>query len=349
MLPRIALTLGDVAGIGPEIVARAVADDRLRNCCRPIVVGNPVVFHRAMSLTGASFELQTVVNLNEIDWSSSRIPCWNPSAVDVTSIPDARINGRAGRAAYDYLVASTHAALLGEVEGITTAPLNKAALHAAGLDYPGHTEILAAECGVTEFAMMLYLPSGGAIHGPDGLGVAHVTLHTSIRSVPDLLTIPHILETIQLVDRFLKRIGCHTPRVGVCALNPHGGEGGLFGNEEATVIAPAVDMARSQGIVATGPIPADALLRRAVQGEFDGVAAMYHDQGHIALKLIGFDRAVNVTLGLPVVRTSPSHGTAFDIAWQGQASCLGFVEAVRTAAMITASKSARPNTAVRPQ
>lgn len=349
MLPRIALTLGDVAGIGPEIVARAVADDRLRRCCRPVVVGDPGVFRRAMSLAGTPFELQTAATLNEIDWNSSRIPCWNPSTVDVTSVPDARIDARAGRAAYDYLVASTHAALQGQVEAITTAPLNKAALHAAGLNYPGHTEILAAECGVSEFAMMLYLPCGGAIQGADGLGVAHVTLHTSIRSVPDLLSIPHIVETIQLVDRFLKRIGCRSPRVGVCALNPHGGEGGLFGDEESTLIAPAVDLARSQGIDATGPIPADALLRRAVHGEFDGVAAMYHDQGHIALKLIGFERAVNVTLGLPVVRTSPSHGTAFDIAWQGKASCLGFVEAVRTAAMITASESAQSSTATRPQ
>ena len=179
--------------------------------------------------------------------------------------------------------------------------------------------------------MMLYLPSGGAIHGPDGLGVAHVTLHTSIRSVPDLLTIPHILETIQLVDRFLKRIGCHTPRVGVCALNPHGGEGGLFGNEEATLIAPAVDMARSQGIVATGPIPADALLRRAVHGEFDGVAAMYHDQGLPVLKYASFGAGVNITLGLPIIRTSVDHGTALDIAGRGMADAGSLLEAVKLA------------------
>ena len=189
--------------------------------------------------------------------------------------------------------------------------------------------------------MMLYLPPGEPLRGPFGLGVAHVTLHTSIKSVPGLLTTPHIEETIHLIDRFLKRVGCVSPRVGVCALNPHAGEEGLFGDEEATLIAPAVEAARLAGVLASGPIPADALLRRAVHGEFDGVAAMYHDQGHIALKLIGFERAVNVTLGLPIVRTSPSHGTAFDIAWQGHARADGFIEAVRTAAMLATHADTR--------
>lgn len=338
MLPRIALTLGDVTGIGPEIVARAIADDRLRSCCRPVVVGHPELFQRAVLLVGTPLDVVSVTSLEAIDWSSSAIPCWNPSEIDAASIPIANIDARAGQAAYDYLVASTRAALQEKIDAITTAPLNKAALHAAGLDYPGHTEILAKECGVDEFAMMLYLPPGEPLKGPCGLGVAHVTLHTSIKSVPGLLNIDHIRETIQLIDRFLKRVGCEQPRIGVCALNPHGGEGGLFGNEEATLISPAVEEARRLGVNATGPIPADALLRRAVYGEFDGVAAMYHDQGHIALKLIGFERAVNVTLGLPIVRTSPSHGTAFDIAWQGKARAEGFIEAVRTAAALVQSK-----------
>ncbi len=334
MLPRIALTVGDVAGIGPEVVARAINDPRLRDCCRPIVVGHPVVFRRALQLIDSSCDIIPVVELDAIDWSLTAVPCWNPSAVAADRVLIGAIDAQAGRAAYDYLVASTRAALAGQLDAITTAPLNKAALHAAGLDYPGHTEILASECNVDEFAMMLYLPPGPPLRGSHGLGVAHVTLHTSIRSVPGLLSTVHIRETIQLIDRFLRRVGCDAPRVGVCALNPHGGEGGLFGDEEGTLIAPAVEAARALGVDATGPIPADALLRRAVMGEFDGVAAMYHDQGHIALKLIGFERAVNVTLGLPIVRTSPSHGTAFDIAWQGKASAEGFLEAVRTAAVL---------------
>ncbi len=339
MSPRIALTLGDVAGIGPEVVARSLADERLLAFCRPIVVGHPGVLCRALALIGSSETVREVKSLDEADSAVSGIACWNPANDDAAFVPVGCIDSRAGRAAYDYLVAATRAALRGEIEAITTAPLNKAALHAAGLHYPGHTEILAEECGVREFAMMLYLPPGEPLRGPFGLGVAHVTLHTSIRSVPGLLTAPHIAETIHLIDRFLKRVGCQSPRVGVCALNPHAGEEGLFGDEEATLIAPAVEATRRAGVNAIGPIPADALLRRAVHGEFDGVAAMYHDQGHIALKLIGFERAVNVTLGLPIVRTSPSHGTAFDIAWQGVARAEGFIEAVRTAAMLVTSRS----------
>jgi len=339
MIPRIALTLGDVAGIGPEIVARAVVDDRLRQCCRPFVVGHPDVFRRAAKMVGLGRDIRSVASIEEIDWTESSIPCWNPSNVDAGAVSVGAIDPRAGQAAYDYLVAATRSTLRGQCEAITTAPLNKAALHAAGLNYPGHTEILAEECGVREFAMMLYLPSGEPLRSPHGLGVAHVTLHTSIRSVPDLLNTPQIRETIELVHKFLMRIGCQSPRVGVCALNPHGGESGLFGDEESRLIAPAVQLARRNGIDATGPIPADALLRRAVYGEFDGVVAMYHDQGHIALKLIGFERAVNVTLGLPIIRTSPSHGTAFDIAWQGHARADGFLEAVRTAAMLFESRN----------
>jgi len=338
-LPRIAFTLGDVAGIGPEVVAKALVDRRLRSVCRPIVVGDPAVLERAMQQADAVTSVTPVTSLTDVDWTRSDVPCWNPSSVNAADVPLGRINARAGQAAYDYLVESTRATLQKDLDAITTAPLNKAALHAAGLNFPGHTEILAKECQVDEFAMMLYLPPGVPLLGANGLGVAHVTLHTSIRSVPGILNVTHIRETIQLIDRFLKRIGCPTPRVGVCALNPHGGEEGLFGDEESTLIAPAVAAARESGVNAIGPIPADALLRRAVHGEFDGVAAMYHDQGHIALKLIGFERAVNVTLGLPIVRTSPSHGTAFDIAGKGLARADGFIEAALTATQLVASQS----------
>ena len=338
MPPRIALTLGDVAGIGPEVIARGIVHPRLKGICRPVVVGHPVVLDRAIRLIGAAIDVVPVKHLAEIDWTRPALHCWNPSDVDVTGVTVGTIDARAGRAAYDYLVAATHAALAGDIDAITTAPLNKAALHAAGLNFPGHTEILARECGVSEFAMMLYLPAGAPLKGPYGLGVAHVTLHTSIRSVPGLLSVTQIRETIVLVSNFLKQVGCSSPRVGVCALNPHAGEEGLFGDEESTLIAPAVADARQLGINATGPVPADALLRRAVEGEFDGVAAMYHDQGHIALKLIGFERAVNVTLGLSIVRTSPSHGTAFDIAWRGIARADGLVEAVRTAVQLVETK-----------
>ena len=253
--------------------------------------------------------------------------------VSVAELPSGRVHAKGGRAAYDWVIAAIDGARSGRVEGITTAPLSKAALHAAGFDYPGHTEILAERCGADQHAMMLYVPPGGVVQGPVGLGIAHVTLHTSIASVPQLLTTERVSETIDLVDHFLRRIGCRNPRIGVCALNPHAGEGGLFGCEEARIIAPAVAASGR----ASGPFPADTLIRDAVRGKFDGVVAMYHDQGHIALKLIAFGSAVNVTLGLPIVRTSPSHGTAFDIAWQGRAEATGMVGAILAAAKLSAT------------
>ncbi len=339
-LPRVALTLGDVAGIGPEIIARAVIDPRLYHWCRPVVIGHPEIMRNALRQTGAMIPVVSLASLAEIPSNDgpSSVLLFNPGDDAVADVPLGQLDARAGRAAYDYLVAATRTALRGEIDAITTAPLNKAALHLAGLNYPGHTEILAEECGVADFGMMLYLPNGDRVVSPQGLGVVHVTLHTSIRSVPDLLTTSAVREKIGLIDGYLRRIGCTTPRVAVCALNPHGGEAGLFGDEEARIIAPAVVEAQAAGIQVTGPLPADTLLKRAVAGEFDGVVAMYHDQGHIALKLIGFDTAVNITLGLPIIRTSPSHGTAFDIAGQNKADCQGLMQAIRIAALLAANR-----------
>lgn len=342
MLPRIALTLGDVAGIGPEVVARAWNESPLLTWCRPIVVGHPDVLRRAIRTIGADLDVGPVAGLAaDISILDKRtIPCWNPAGEEATLVPAGINDPRAGRAAYEYLAAATKGALAGEIDAITTAPLSKAALHLAGFQYPGHTEILAELCGIRDFAMMLYLPGIRSLPGrgeqaqPHNLGVVHATLHTSIRRVPDLLTPELIQEKIGLIDRFLKKSGCPAPRIAVCALNPHAGEEGLFGDEEIRTIAPAVKNAAASGISVVGPIPADTLFQRACSGEFDGVVAMYHDQGHIALKLVGRGRAVNVTLGLPIVRTSPSHGTAFDIAWQGTARADGMIEAVRVAAVL---------------
>jgi 4-hydroxythreonine-4-phosphate dehydrogenase len=324
MPPRIALTLGDVAGIGPEVVVRAWS----AGPGSLIVVGHPQVLRRAIKLIGADLEVREVDDIRFADAADSSIPCWNPAGDDAAQVPPGQNDPRAGRAAYEYLCAATRAALAGTVDAIVTAPLSKAALHLAGLDYPGHTEILAGLCNVREYGMMLYLPELNRKHS---LGVIHATLHTSIKSVPDLLTMPLILDKVRLIDGFLKTVDRADPRIAVCALNPHAGEEGLFGEEEFRTIAPAVRAAASEGITVVGPLPADILFKRAVAGEFDGVVAMYHDQGHIALKLVGFDRAVNVTLGLPIVRTSPSHGTAFDIAWKGVARPDGMIEAIRVA------------------
>lgn len=334
--PRLALTCGDVAGVGPEVVVRSLAALLPLSDIRAVIVGCPVVVRRAVELLALDWEIATINECGD-DWScGGRLVVWNPSKSDVREIPVGVADGRAGQAAYDWLVSATRAALAGKIDAIVTAPLSKLGLSRAGIHFPGHTEILAAECGVAEVAMMLYLPPGEPLAPGHSLSIAHATLHTSIASVPGLLTRERVFETIQLVDSFLKRIG-ETPRIGVCALNPHAGEEGLFGDEEARVIAPAVKEARTQGIDVIGPRPADTLIKSAVEGRYNGVVAMYHDQGHIALKLIGFHRAVNVTLGLSIIRTSPSQGTAYDIAWCGQADPSGMVSAIETAVRLIES------------
>jgi 4-phospho-D-threonate 3-dehydrogenase / 4-phospho-D-erythronate 3-dehydrogenase len=342
-LPWIALTMGDVAGIGPEIVARACQDARVKAICRPLVVGDPQILQKALQLVGSTAAVRSVESPGSASDEGPGIPCWNPlsakTAAEIASVPAGVLDGRAGRAAYEWLVAAARAARAHLVDALVTAPLNKAALHRAGLQYPGHTEILAAECGVSRYAMMLFVPPAAAASASRGLGVAHVTLHTSLASVLKLLSTEAVAEKISLVHEFLCRIELPRPRIGVCALNPHGGEEGLFGDEEGRIIRPAIEPFRLRGWSVEGPLPADALFRRALAGEFDGVVAMYHDQGHIPIKLVARDRAVNVTLGLPIVRTSPSHGTAFDIAWKGLADAEGMVEAIRTAALLARAKT----------
>jgi len=335
--PRIALTMGDIAGIGPEVIVRACADPSILGYADPLVVGHPEILRRAIQLLGIPLDVREVQSprassKSDPAYDGRTLSCWNPGSDDVLSVPAGRNDPRSGRAAYDYLIAAIRSAVAGEIDGITTAPLSKAALHLGGINSPGHTEILAAECGVEHYGMMLYLPRGEKVRGTYGLGVVHVTLHTSIRSVPGLLTLGGIREKILLIAAFMREMGSPSPRIAVTALNPHAGEGGLFGDEEARIIAPAVEAACGMGVDVQGPYPADTLLKRSVAGEFDAVVAMYHDQGHIALKLIAFESAVNVTLGLPIVRTSPSHGTAFDIAWQGKASGAGMLHAIRVAA-----------------
>ena len=329
--PRLALLMGDVAGVGPEVIARVISG--CQDLCHPLVVGHPDVLARAVQLVGLERTVHRVDSPQHVaaDSDPNSIDCWNPSSADVADVAASQVDARCGQAAADWVLATAAAALEGHIDAMVTAPLNKAALAAAGVGVPGHTELLARACGSDSVAMMLYLPPTSARLGPHGLGVAHVTLHTSIASVPGLLTVDGITEHIELIAGFLVQVGCTRPRIGVCALNPHAGEEGLFGDEEQATIAPAVAAAVAGGLCASGPFPADTLLRRAVGGEFDGVVAMYHDQGHIALKLVGFDSAVNVTLGLPLIRTSPSHGTAFDIAWQGTADPAGMQAAVDAA------------------
>jgi 4-hydroxythreonine-4-phosphate dehydrogenase len=331
--------MGDPAGIGPEVIIRSWGDAQIHEQVRPLVIGHPEVLLRAAKLVGRDVALIRLNSLEE--WNASicgprAIPIINVCGDDAAATPGGVIDARAGEAAYQCVTAAVGWALEKKIDGLVTAPLSKAALHAAGHHYPGHTELLAEMCGVRDFAMMLYLPPGESVRSPFGLGVAHVTLHQSLRSVFADLTPAAIVTKCRLADDVMRRLGVKEPRVAACALNPHAGEDGLFGDEESTIIAPAVAEARHAGIDVLGPYPTDTLMIRARDGEFDAVVAMYHDQGHIALKLLGMHAAVNITLGLPIVRTSVAHGTAFDRAWQGTARAEGMVAAILTAAKLAA-------------
>lgn len=281
---------------------------------------------------GLERQVEPLQHLEPAAWKGSGqapIPCWEPEgAPDVAEVPLGRVDPRAGRAAHDYLVAGIDACLAQAADGIVTAPLHKGALHAAGVPYPGHTEILAERTGTPRFAMMLY----GC-----GIGVSHVTLHVALRDVFPLLTVAAVQEKVELTAQIMARILGQPARVGVFGLNPHAGDGGLFGDEEERVIKPAVAAARAAGIDVTGPWSSDTLFGRAVGGEFNGLVAMYHDQGHIGMKLLAGYRAVNISLGLPIVRTSVAHGTAFDLAGQFRADPTSLIEAVKVAARLAAT------------
>jgi len=339
--PILAITMGDPAGIGPEVIVRAWDEGKVHDLVRLVVIGHPEMMRRAAKLVGREIEITTIASpeaVSEVTAERSVMPIVNVCNDEAAAVPSGQVDARAGEAAFQCVTAAARWALEGKIDGIVTAPLSKKALHAAGHFYPGHTELLAEMCGVNEFAMMLYLPPGDLVRGPAGLGVAHVTLHQSMRSIFDDLTPEAIDSKCRLAHDVMRRLGVREPRVAVSALNPHAGEEGLFGDEERKIIAPAVDEARRSGLNVAGPFPTDTLMMRARDGEFDAVVAMYHDQGHIALKLLGMHFAVNVTLGLPIVRTSVAHGTAFDRAWQGTARGEGMVAAIVTAAKLAQSR-----------
>ncbi len=350
--PLIAVTLGDPAGIGPEIIVGAWSETVVHEWCRPVVVGHPEIVRRAVDLWQTGLEVVEVDSPRQARPSTDVIPCIPCGSDDALEVQPGALDARAGQAAYDAITTAVRLALAGEVDAITTAPLQKEALRQAGHKYPGHTELLAHMCGIDDYAMMLYLGPSNEVLSPAGLAVVHVTLHTALRNVFAQLSEDAILAKARLADRFMSRLmrpasmkanktvltPFSKPRIGVCSLNPHGGEGGLFGNEEATIIRPAVERGLAEGLQLEGPLPTDTLMVRARDGRFDAVVAMYHDQGHIALKLLGMHRAVNVTLGLPIIRTSVAHGTAFDIAWKRQAETGSMIEALRVTSRLAAGR-----------
>lgn len=318
--------MGDVAGIGPEIIARGWP--MLLEYGQPVVVGDVDWLRRALQATGQSAQVESIRDLSAAHPTREQIPCLAGSDQDLSAVPVGRVTAAGGRAAYDFLCTAIDLTLARQAAGIVTAPLHKEGLHAAGLTYPGHTEILAERTGTRQFAMMLY----GA-----GISVIHVTLHMALRDVFRHLTSAAVREKIDLLDGVLTRLLDRRGRIGVAALNPHASDGGLFGDEEKRIIAPAVEQAAAAGVTVSGPWPSDTLFARARNGEFDGIVAMYHDQGHIALKLLGGLQTVNISVGLPIVRTSVAHGTAYDIAGKGIADPTSLIEAVRVAARLSAA------------
>jgi 4-hydroxythreonine-4-phosphate dehydrogenase len=330
--PTIAITMGDPAGIGPELCLRALVDPGVAAMCTPAVIGDAALLARVATLCGLPPPAR-VVPLDE--WrrggadgggGACVVDC---GALRAEAVEPGRVSAECGRAAYAYVEEAVRSAQAQRVAAIATAPLNKEALHLAGVPHPGHTEILAALTNTPRVAMMLAC---------EELAVSLVTIHVSLAAVPGLLTTEAIIEVAMLTVAALRRLGRERPRLVVCGLNPHAGEQGLFGSEEIAIITPAVAALRARGVCVTGPLPPDTAFLPERRRETDAYIAMYHDQGLIPLKMLAFDRAVNITLGLPIVRTSVDHGTAFDIAWQGKASPNSLFEAIHWAARLSARR-----------
>lgn len=314
MLPRLAITMGDINGIGPEILWKALLGG-IGEYCAPVVVGSRGVLERAMDRFsgGRSGGVLETVTFAE------------PEGVHCPDITPGTLSAEAGECAVRWLRTGIEMALAGEVAGIVTCPLNKEGIHLAGYSYAGHTEIIAEMCGVEEYRMSLF---------GERLRVVHVTSHCSLREAVNRVDRERIASSIRLADEALRRLCLARRRVAVAGLNPHSGEAGAFGDEEKREIAPAIEMCIHEGYDCAGPFAPDTVFRRMLEGEFDIVVAMYHDQGHIPVKLIEMDDGVNVTLGIPLVRTSVDHGTAYEIAWQGQAREDSLCAAVRLAALL---------------
>lgn len=315
----IAVTMGDPAGIGPEIIAKLWAEGGLPAA---FVIGDAAILRRAVDLLGVPLEIRVVAAPAEADGGPGRIDLLAASKLPA-DLSYGRIDPRAGAAAYAYVERAVALAMAGEIEAIVTAPLNKEAMKAAGINFPGHTEILAVRSGTADFAMML---------ANKELRVLLVSIHVPLSEAIGLVTPESELRAIRLAYRACRDFGIARPRVAVAGLNPHAGENGLFGREDMAAIAPAVAAAQREGIEASGPWAGDTIFMRARRGEFDVVVAQYHDQGLIPVKYLGIEQGVNITVGLPFIRTSVDHGTAFDIAGTGKAEAESLRAAVRMAA-----------------
>lgn len=318
--PVIGITMGDAAGVGPEIIVRALAQDEVHDSCRPLVIGDAGRLRQAMAVVDSPLTLHVVNAPSEAHFERGTLEC-----IDLGLIPEdlpwGQVSSIAGDAAYRYIAKTVELVESSELDAICTAPLNKEALHAGGHIFPGHTELLAHLTETPEVSMMLVTPKMKVIHVTTHMGI----INAIARIEPGLVT-----RTIERAYETLARAGQENPRIAVCGINPHAGENGLFGyGEEEEKLMPAITTLRERGWDVEGPLPADTLFFRAGRGDFDCVVAMYHDQGHGPVKVMGLEAGVNVTVGLPVVRTSVDHGTAFDIAGKGIADERSLIEALR--------------------
>ncbi len=319
--PTIALTMGDPAGVGPEICLKALSEPEVNQLCRLVVFGDSDILRRCAQETSQKYTDNVAANIQSLDTREHGIV--DLGCMSINELQIGKVDARCGRASFNYIESSIQAALAGEVQAVATAPINKEALRAAGLSYPGHTEIFAERAQSQRWCMMQFSPE---------ITCTFVTVHIGYAEVPEALTSQRILETIELTHEGLSVIYSRPPRIVVCGLNPHAGEHGLFGNrEEERLIIPAIEIARSQGINVTGPLPPDTAFVPAMRRKTDGFVCMYHDQGHIPVKALAFDSAVNTTLGLKVIRTSVDHGTAYDIAWKSLANPSSLYAAIRLA------------------
>jgi len=320
--PIVGITMGDAAGIGPEIIMKGLARGEVHDICRPLAIGDAARLRKGGRIVGSSLKVNALRDPAKAAYRRREVDC-----IDLPLIPDelpfGKLSAKAGDAAYRFVELAVELAQAGRIDAICTAPLNKEALHAGGHPFPGHTELLAKLSGAGEVSLMLWTPK---------MRVIHVTAHMGLLDAIERIDAPLVERTIRRGHDALVRAGIRQPRIGVCGINPHAGEGGLFGRgEEGTKVLPGVEAARARGLDVEGPLPADALFYRAGRGDFDLVVAMYHDQGHGPVKVLGVESGVNITVGLPFVRTSVDHGTAFDIAGTGKADERSLVEALRQA------------------
>ncbi len=327
-LPLIAVTMGDGAGIGPEVVVPACVHPDTLARCRPVVIGDAARLRAAADILGLEVDIVAVDTPAQAEFAADRI-----NVIDLGLLPGdlpwGRVSPVAGDAAYHYIRVAAELATAGDVQAICTAPLNKEALHAGGHIYPGHTELLAHLTGTAEVSMMLSTPT---------VKVVHVTTHIGLIDAVAKIEPGLVERTVRRGYEALRRAGYESPRIGVCGINPHAGENGLFGyGEEEEKIVPALEVLRADGVDARGPLPADTAFFLAGRGDYDLIVAMYHDQGHGPVKVLGIENGVNLTVGLPVIRTSVDHGTAFDIAGKGVADSGSMVEALRQAADLATS------------